>query len=317
VAICDANPNAAATATQYDVPFYQDYTQLLTEESPEGVIIATPTGYHKEVGIDCAKHGIHMLIEKPVTSTLAEADELIAVAECHNVQILVGHHRRHNPLVQSAHHIVQSGELGQMVAVSAHWLLQKPDDYYEMAWRGQRPGGGPAMINLIHDIDNLRYICGEMTQVFAQISSAVRGLAVEDTMSIHLTFANGALGTILASDATPAPWSYELTTGENSIYPHVHENCYHFCGTTGSLAFPQMQVWRYPNKQHAGWWHPIHPSHTTVTSSDPLPAQLSHFCDIIRNNALPLVTASDAAKSLAVVLALLDSAQTKQVVHIH
>ena len=106
------------------------------------------------------KHGVHMLVEKPITDTVAEANALIEAAEAHGVQLLVGHHRRHNRLVQQARDIVQSGRIGDLVGVTAMFSLLKPEDYFQVKWRSQ-PGGGPILINLIHDIDNLRFICGE------------------------------------------------------------------------------------------------------------------------------------------------------------
>jgi predicted dehydrogenase len=315
VAVCDANPGALATAEEYGVRFYQDYTRLLAEQSLDGVIVATPTALHAEVGIACTEHGLHLLIEKPIAATLKDAAALVATAKRHDVQILVGHHRRHNPLVQAAREVVRSGAIGRLVAVSAHWMLQKPADYFDVDWRHQRPAGGPALINLIHDVDNLRYICGEVEQVFALTSSATRGFAVEDTLAINLTFANGALATILATDTTPAPWSYELTTGENPAYPQVDENCYHFCGTAGALAFPQMALWRYPDETQSGWMHSLEKSTMPVSPANPLVAQLAHFCQVIGGQATPLVSGEDAAKSLAVVLAILDSAETQRPSH--
>lgn len=80
-----------------------------------------------------------------------------------------------------------------------------------------------------------------------------RVLAVEDSVSISLAFANGALCTILASDATPAAWSYEATTGENPVYFPTEENCAHFLGTAASLAFPRMELWRYADVTRHGW----------------------------------------------------------------
>lgn len=317
VAVCDPNPNAAAIAKEYGVPFYPEYTTLLNEQTIDGAIVATPTDLHTEIGIACAERGVHILVEKPIAATVADAQRLIDAADRHGVQILVGHHRRHNPLVQTARDLVQSGRIGKLVTVSAHFLLKKPDDYFVGAeWRTLRPGGGPALINVIHDIDNLRFICGDVTQVFAHMSSATRGFEVEDAMSVSLTFANGALGSIVASDLTPSPWSYELTSDENAIYPNYPENCYYFCGTEGSLAFPQMRSWSYGNRANAGWHNPLHQSLHIVLSVNPLVAQLSHLCGVIRGEVSPLISGADAAKSLAVVLAITESAQTGRLVQL-
>lgn len=317
VAICDPNPQVVSIARQYKVPFYREVSALLEDHTLDGAIIATPTPLHTEIGIMCAARGVHVLVEKPIAATVTEAELLVQRAKSCGIQILVGHHRRHNPPVQQARNLIQRGDIGQLTAVSAHFLLKKPDSYYDTTWRTLRPGGGPALINLIHDLDNLRYICGDIRQVYAQMSSAVRSFAVEDTISVSLSFENGALGTILASDATPAPWSYELTSGENPVYPHFDESCYHFCGTEGSFTFPQMSLWHYANADGAGWHEPLAQtppanSQDSATSTDPLGAQIEHFCRVIRGEELPLVSGADAAKSLAVVLAILESAQTNQ-----
>jgi predicted dehydrogenase len=136
---------------------------------------------------------------------------------------------------EKAREIVQDGRIGRLTAVTALWLLHKPTDYFQVAWR-RETGGGPILINLIHDLDDLRFICGEIASVQAITSNGARGFAVEDTAAITLAFVNGALGTVTLSDAVAAPWSWEITSGEAPNYPQRPENCYLFAGTEGSLA---------------------------------------------------------------------------------
>ena len=116
------------------------------------------------------------------------------------------------------------------------------DDYFDVAWR-REPGGGPILINLIHDIDNLRFIAGEIAAVQAVTSSARRGFAVEDTAAALLRFRDGALGTVVLSDTVAAPWSWELTAGERTSYsyPQTGQDCYLFAGTNGALAVPSLR----------------------------------------------------------------------------
>jgi predicted dehydrogenase len=192
--------------------------------------------------------------------------------------------------------------------VSALFTLLKPRDYFQVGWRTQS-GGGPVLINLAHDIDNLRYICGEIRSVYAATSSAARGFAVEDTASITLRFENGALGSILVSDAVPSPWSYELTSGENPIYAHSGQDCYYLCGTQASLAFPSMTLWRYADGQEPGWYHPLQRGQLDVERADPLVAQLAHFCRVVRGEENPLIDGWDGLRTLAATLAVLESAR--------
>ncbi len=311
VALCDANPDMAAIAARYGTHFYQDYRTLLAEAPLDGVIIATPTPLHAEVGVACAERGVPMLVEKPLAASLTEARALVTVAERQGVPILVGHHRRHNPLVQEARRIVQRGVLGNLVGVSALFTLLKPAEYFRVSWRTQ-PGGGPILINLIHDIDNLRFICGEVERVFCMTSHSNRDFAVEDTAGITMRFVNGALGSLLVSDTTPAPWSYELTSRENAAYPPTGEDCYHFCGTKGSLTFPSLRMWHYLQEEAAGWYQPLQEQHIAVAPIDPLRAQLDHFCRVIRGEEIPLVSGREGFKTLAVTQAILESARCQQ-----
>jgi len=308
VAVCDANPGTAVSAEKYEVPFYEDVDTLLAEQTFQGAIIATPTNLHASIGIACAEKGVHLLVEKPITGMLADARQLLATVERCGVHLLVGHHRRHNPLVQQARNLVQGGDIGELVAVAAMFALLKPDDYYTVTWRTQ-PGGGPILTNLIHDIDNLLFICGEIESVYAVTSSKTRGFVIEDTASLTLRFKNNALGSILVSDATPAPWAYELTSGENPAYPQTGQDCYFFCGTQGSFSFPSMKLWRYPASETPGWYTPLEQQSQTQPAGNALKAQLEHFCRVIRDKESPLVSGLDGFKTLAVTQAVLESAR--------
>ena len=151
----------------------------------------------------------------------------------------------------------------------------------------------------------------EIRQVYGQSSSAVRKLEVEDSLNISLEFEDGALGSVMASDATPSPWSYEAATHENPHYFHTDENCYHFLGTLGSLAFPRMELWRHADADQMGWQYPLEKRRRNVARADPLKSQLEHFCRVVRNREKTLVDGWDATRSLAVALAVLESIQSR------
>jgi predicted dehydrogenase len=192
----------------------------------------------------------------------------------------------------------------------------KPDSYFEQgAWRS-KAGGGPILINLIHEMDNLRYLCGEVESVHAIASSAVRQFAVEDTVVMTLRFASGALGTFTLCDTVASPRSWEQTSGENTAYPrYPGEDCYFIAGTQGSLAVPTLRTWRYaPGGQEPGWWTPFVEETLAVEAVDPLQAQLEHFCDVIAGKAAPLVSVADALQSLRTVEAVRRSIATGQTV---
>ncbi|TCR59417.1 Gfo/Idh/MocA family oxidoreductase [Bosea sp. BK604] len=310
-AICDPTEAAQALAAERGVRWFPSQREMLALIKPDGAIIATPNALHVPGAIDCLEAGVPVLVEKPLAESVAAAQRLIDAQARTGIAVLAGHHRRHNPIVREARRIVQGGEIGRLVAVNALFLIRKPDDYFEVAWR-REPGGGPVLINLIHDIDNLRFICGEIASVQAMVSSATRGLAVEDTAALIFRFANGALGTATVSDATPSPWSWELSSGENKAYPQRDGHCYLIAGSEGSLALPKLEHWRYEGK--AGWWEPLSQSDRGVPAVEPLAEQLRHFCAVIRGEEQPITSAADAAQTLAVVEAVSEAAATGSIV---
>ena len=310
--ICDSDPNCQDMATEFNSGFYTNIEDLLQREKPDGAIIATPNASHGTLASACLTRGVPVLVEKPISDTLDGANDIVEAADQAGVPVLVGHHRRHSTAIRQTKQLLDDRTIGNLVAVSLMWALKKPDDYFDVDWRSRRPGGGPVLINLIHELDTLRFLCGEIDRVYAQASTQTRQLEVEDSVSISLSLQSGVIATLLACDSTPAPWSYEATTHENPLYFESPENCYFFLGTEGGLAFPRLDIWRHDDPDAVGWQHPLTRHVQEIASRDPLDAQLEHFCDVIRGDAQPLVDARDATRSLAVAHAVLESIQTRQ-----
>lgn len=293
------DPSAGQDLAQsYGVPHFSAPTAALAGVRPDGVIIATPNhlhGVHAEV---CLNAGVPVLIEKPLADTLEGAHRIEKAARDTGVAVLVGHHRRHNPIIAKAKEIIAEGGLGNVVAASGHFWLYKPDDYFLADWRN-KTGAGPCFINLVHDVDLMRYLCGDIVDVQAMRSNRQRGSDVEDTAAILLRFESGALGSFTVSDTVVAPWSWEMTSGENPIYPHVRESCYQIGGTQASLSLPELRIWSHPGAR--SWWEPIEAVATKVDAGDAFQLQLAHFLEVLAG-APPLVTAEEGRKSLQVVL---------------
>lgn len=303
-AIIDPDPAAAALAAAYGVPHLARLGDLT---GTAGVILATPTPLHLPQALDCIGMGLPVLVEKPVAATVDGAWALDEAARAAGVPVLVGHHRRHNPRIAAARALIAGGGLGRVVAAHASVLLCKPDAYFRPDWRRQ-PGAGPILTNLIHEIDTLRHLLGEVASVQAVTSNAVRGFAVEDTAAAILHFASGAVATVAVSDTAAAPWSWELTAAENADYPPTGQSCLSISGTHAALELPGLRVWRHAGPR--GWMTPLVPETLPVTDADPLLRQIEHFAAVIRGEAAPLVTADDAGRSVAVVDAILRAATT-------
>lgn len=305
-AIADPDPAARDFATDNDCKWYPSITDLLAGDPPDGVVIATPNQMHVENGLQCVRAGIAILVEKPIADTAHSASRLVVEAARLAVPVLVGHHRRHNPLIRAARAQIESGAIGDVVAVHATCWLYKPDDYFKVGWRTQ-PGAGPVFINLIHDIDLLRYLVGEIVSVQAAESSHSRNRNVEDTAAIIVKFASGALGTITVSDNIVAPWSWELTAAENPAYPVTDETCYFFGGTRGSLEIPKGKIWTQDSER--SWWQPINQTSYDTEPRDPLDEQIDHFCKVIGGTEQPVVSGLEGLKSLQVIEAIKQSAR--------
>ncbi|CCM78453.1 putative Oxidoreductase [Rhizobium mesoamericanum STM3625] len=306
-AVVDPTPVGETIAKEVGVKWFTSFAQMIAADRPDGIIVATPNQAHVQNGLEAVEAGIPALIEKPIADNIISGEKLIAAAEAKGVPLLTGHHRRHNPMMRKAKEIIESGKLGRVLVVNAMFWLFKPDDYFDISWRRER-GAGPVFLNLIHDVDNLRYLFGDVVAVQARESNAVRGNAVEETAVILIEFKNGVLGTATVSDSVVAPWSWEMTTGENPAYPRTEQSCYMIGGTHGSLAVPALEVWRNPGKR--SWWEPLDQMRIEVDAEDPLVLQIRQFCKVIRGEEPPLVSGREGLETLRVIDAVKRSAAT-------
>jgi predicted dehydrogenase len=308
-AIVDPAPAAEAVGSKAGVRLHATLRELLEGPKVDGVILATPNALHATQALECIAAGIPVLIEKPVAHTVEAGLALRDAAERAGAKVLVGHHRRHSAIMARACDIVASGVLGELVAVVGTAMFFKPGYYFDEApWRRER-GGGPVLINMIHEVGNLRALCGEIVDVQALSSNARRGFPVEDTVAVNLRFASGALGTFLLSDMAASPRSWEQTARENKTYAsYADEDCYHVAGTNGSLGIPTMRLRTYARAEDRSWWKPFATCVLDVEDVDPLARQLAHFCAVIRGDAAPLVTVHDGLQNLRVTEAILAAA---------
>jgi predicted dehydrogenase len=314
-AIVDPSPAAQAIATQTSVPLYRTLDELLERDRPDGVILATPNQLHVEHALTCLAAGVPTLLEKPIASTVDEAESLVAEAERCGVPLLIGHHRAHSPIMARAKQLIDEGRLGKLVAVMGSAVFFKPDEYYADApWR-REPGGGPILLNMIHEVHNLRMLCGDIVAVQAFSSHATRGFPVEDTVAINLRFASGALGSFMLSDTAASARSWEQTSQENKAYPsYPDEDCYVIAGTFGSLAVPTMRLKTYGKAEDRSWWKPFAVGVAEMTRDDPLKLQLEHFVRVIRQEVKPLVSARDGLQNLRITEAIVEAANAGSVV---
>lgn len=287
VGLVDPDPSI-----QTDVPQFSSLEEVTGDV--DGVIIATPTHLHAAHGIEAAKRGWHMLIEKPVAGTAQDAHALTTHLQGTAIKSLVGHHRRYHAPVQQLKASLANGVVGTVVNVSLLWAMRKPDTYFEGNWR--TAGGSPVMINLVHDIDLLRFVIGEIAQTTALRGASLRGSNRIESGAVALAFEQGATGTISFADTAPSPWGFEAGTGENPNIGTTQQDMMWITGTRGALSFPSMSLW-----SGSDWGSAATPVvfEAAQNSKSPLDAQLDHFVAVM-DGATPLIDVADATRTLTV-----------------
>ena len=139
VAIVDPSEDAVNYSNKNNLPIYPSLEDMFLKEVPDGVILATPTPMHSEHAIYCLNKECPIMIEKPIATSSEDARALVETSEHFEIPVLVGHHRRHNPIIQKAREIILSGEIGEIRAIHANCWFYKPDDYFEIApWRKRK-----------------------------------------------------------------------------------------------------------------------------------------------------------------------------------
>lgn len=306
--VADPSDAGRAVARQHGADHYDDHQALIDRAPLDGVVIAAPNQLHARIGLACIERGLPLLVEKPIADSFEAGAALVAAAERRGLPLMVGHHRRFHAMVEATHALLAERRIGELVAVSALWGVRKPDDYFEAAWR-RSEGGGPVLLNLIHDIDCLRHFAGEIEEVQAITSNARRRFEVEDTAVALLRFANGALGTITLTDCAPSPWGWEAGSNDNPGIAGSNQNCYHFFGTAGSLEFPNLVLWRHDGAASGDWSLPLQPTPLPEPSNDPLAAELRHFARVIRGEEPARVSGREGLATLSATLAIKESAR--------
>jgi predicted dehydrogenase len=289
--LIDPNP---AVPTPEGVPRHTTLSEV--PDPVDGIILATPTHLHGEQGEFAAARGWHMLIEKPVAGDLAAARSLSAAVAKSGIGSLVGHHRRYHANVQQLRDLITTGAIGVPVTASLIWAMRKPDAYFEGNWR--TAGGSPVMINLVHDIDILRFVLGEIVATSALRGAGLRRSRRIESGAIALAFDSGATGTISFADTAPSPWGFEAGTGENPNIGTTGQDMMWITGTAGGISFPSMTLW-----SGTDWGAPARcvPLESAKNSKPPLQAQLDHFLEVI-DGAPPLIDVADATRTLEIAL---------------
>jgi predicted dehydrogenase len=203
---------------------YTDYRQMLAEIQPQLAAIATESGKHAAIGLDCIEAGCHVIIEKPLALSMADGRALIAAAERKGVKLCACHQNRFNKSIQKIRSAVEENRFGRMLHGAAHVRWNRGEDYYTQApWRGTWAQDGGALMNqCIHNIDLLRWMMGDdVTQVMAYTDNLEHDYIEAEDLGLALVkFQNGAYG---------------ILEGTTNIYPHNLEETLYLFGQSGTV----------------------------------------------------------------------------------
>jgi predicted dehydrogenase len=201
-----------------------------------------------------------------------------------------------------------------MIGANILYALKKPDDYFNVAWRINKESGGPLLINIIHDIDTLRYFFGDVDFIQAHITNHFRGNDVEDAGVINFIFKNQAIATIFLTDNSPAIWAYEICAGENPRFHPSHEDCYFFFGEKASIAFPSMQQISYKKELGVGWLRPYLREYVPTERADVYLEEVRHFCSVLNGDEASRITAEDGLETMRIIEAIHESSKQKKAI---
>ncbi len=316
VAVADLNTETARRlAARYHARPYTDYGEMLAHEQLDVVTICTPSGLHGELACQVMRSGRHVIVEKPMEISLAAIDEMLRVQQETGVKLAVISQHRFDPATLQVRQLLHEQALGRLVlgnVIVPWWRSQK---YYDSgAWRGtwQLDGGGVLMNQSIHSIDILQWLMGPVRSVFAYTDTLAHRMETEDVAVAVLRFVNGAVGTIAA------------TTG---AYPGVTTRIEIF-GDKGSAIIEndslsylhlaredQEEVSDYGAKPAA----PPDLTRKSTTAQNPAALsssghalQIADMIRAIRENGTPLVDGYAARRPVEIILAIYESARTRQ-----
>lgn len=301
VAATDVDAAAlSAYESKWSIPaVYPTLDELLTREKPDLVTLCTPPGLHAAQAIACLSQGISVLCEKPPVLSLAELDSISAATSSEAFFATVFQHRFGSGAVR-LRGLIGDERLGRPLSAVCHTLWFRPDEYFAVPWRGKWDieGGGPTMGHGIHQFDLLLSILGEWEEVVAVARRQAKPTATEDLSCAIVTFANGAVATIVNSLVSPRERSYLRFDFEHASVELDH-------------------VYGYSDKNWRLTAAPAHESSVASAWTDGPPdtpsghkAQFTEVLSALESGKEPPVSVADTRQTVELIAAIYASAFT-------
>lgn len=292
VAVCDTvEERMQPYVEEYRVTAYSSLEELLKATDIDVVTICTPSGYHRDIAVQAAHAGKHVVVEKPIALTIEDADAIIEACEKNGVKLSVVHPNRFRPAVEELRKAVAAGRFGTLSHANATVRWNRNQEYYEQApWRGTKAlDGGVLMNQAIHNLDLLLWIMGDVAEVQAFTATRAHDIETDDVAVGVVRFKNGALGVI------------EATV---NMYPKNLEETLSVFGTTGTVKLGGTTVSQIEHWNIAGMTEVEVEELLQRVKGDPLGVPghqriMEDMVEAIRDNRSPVVTGHDGRNVLA------------------
>jgi len=313
LAVTDIDPvRARSFARTFGIPSVHTGVEAMLASGLDVVIVCSPHSAHEAGVLAAASHGIHVLCEKPIALSVAEADRMVAATANARVRFGVLFQRRFWPASMRVRQAIDDGRLGPLISGGLVARFKRDAEYYAEPWRGkwETEGGGVLMTQAIHHIDLLQWFMGPATRVTGRFATLAHGdlIEVEDTASALIEFASGALATVQVgttfnpglgaqvwvSDArgrTASVMEFPEGVGSTDVWTVPGESEFSDAYQAGgSFDIPLAEIHRHLVPYHA--------------------MQIEDFIDAVRQDREPVVTGREAVKSLEIVQAIYESSRT-------
>jgi predicted dehydrogenase len=267
---------------------------------PDAVIVANPTALHLDIALPAAEMGCAILMEKPLSHSLARVDELVEIVGRYNARILMGFQFRFHPALVKAAGLLKAGAIGRLLSVRAHWGEYLPGwhpwEDYKNGYAARPDLGGGVTLTLSHPLDYLRWLCGDVDALWAFTAASNLGLPVEDTAEIGLHFAGGAVGSVHV-DYNQRPPAHRLE----------------IVGSQGSMQWENGDgVLRLFQVEKNAW--EAFPPPEGFDRNGMFISELRHFLAVARRVEEPRCTLDDGKWALELALAALESARNQTII---
>ena len=303
-AVCDTDEEKAARmAGLLGVRSFSRVEDILTDNAVDVVDILTPSGFHAEIGIAAARHGKHVIVEKPLAMSLSEADRLIEECNRNSVMLFEIKQNRYNVPVRKLREAIKRGRFGKLLLGTIRVRWHRGQDYYDQAgWRGTKEQGGGVLTNQAnHHVDLLQWLMGPVRSVMAKAATFLYDIEVANTAVAILTFMNGALGIIEATTVTrPTDLEGSISLlGEGGSV------------VIGGFAANRLETWNFikklPEDDEIFTLYGRNPAGDKAYAHREM---LRSIVSSINGEGEELINGSEAKKSLELIHALNESART-------